>query len=364
MILVQHRKFGTFGDETKQAKIVSSKVRRIHNCKNPQTHSTPNSTQKKRKRAPPPKSSSNVNLAAGGVHTQSSGRKKESCVSSKSSNSKETPKVARTAQGEANAVSEDRLQFYRRQATLKMWSSYNMVHPPVNQILDSLAKTFSVSHEQIAQEFQDLTEYHPYQEIVSLKKRTFLQHNLLDEETCGAVLDLVMQDSRRNMDLRPGLDHKSKDSMLATTVLWDEYMPRSAWRDVFNVLPNSFFADVGKMFRSMSEASFVAETIDLPDVFVPRRIQVNVYPAGKLSGLAEHWDWHAMAGVAVILLTPIDGYNDDLFLNEELVDYPSGLGWHPSGLRRGSGMCLLVGTTHAVRTWVRTEPRVTLNVIF
>ena len=114
----------------------------------------------------------------------------------------------------------------------------------------------------------------------------------------------------------------------------------------------------------MSEASFVAETVDLPDVFVPRRIQVNVYPAGKLSGLAEHWDWHAMAGVAVILLTPIDGYNDDLFLNEELEDYPSGLGWRSSGLRRGSGMCLLVGTTHAVRTWVRTEPRVTLNVIF
>ena len=166
------------------------------------------------------------------------------------------------------------------------------------------------------------------------------------------------------MDISPHLEHKEKDSKTSTTVLWDEFKPRSAWRSVFNLLPNTFFADVGAMFRSMSKASFVAETIDLPFVFVPRRVQVNVYPAGKLSGLAEHWDRHAMLGVATILLTPVDGHNDDLFLNEEFEEYPAGPGWVTSRLSRGSGLCVLVGTTHAVRTWVRLEHRVTLNVMF
>ena len=356
--LLKSRKFGKFRDGTKKAK----KVRRNHNCKNPQTHSTPNSTQKKRKRVPPTNSSKNAEGAAGEVNTQSSGRKKGSGVSSESSSSRETIRVAGKAKGEASAVSEDRLQFYRRQAALKMWSTSYLEQPPVNQIIDSLAKAFSLSHLQVAQEFKELMKNHPYEEIVSLEKRTFLQHNLLDEKMCALLSHHVL--TKCNKQLQPHLDYKKKSSMATSTVLWDDFKPRSAWRSVFNLLPHSFFADVGAMFRSMSEASFVAETVDLPFVFVPRRIQLNVYPAGKLSGLAEHWDRFPMLGVATILLTPIDGHNDDLFLNAEFGPYPTGPGWVTSGLRRGSGVCVLVGTTHAVRTWVRKQPRVTLNVIF
>ena len=95
VFFLKSRKFGQFRDETKKAK----KVRRNHNCKNPQTHSTPNSTQKKRKRVPPPNSSKNAEGAAGEVNTQSSGRKKGSGVSSESSSSRETIRVAGKAKG-------------------------------------------------------------------------------------------------------------------------------------------------------------------------------------------------------------------------------------------------------------------------
>ena len=262
------------------------------------------------------------------------------------------------------SVSEDRLAMYRRQAALKLWApGCDLRQPPVNQIVCSLAEAFGVSQDQVVQDWDTLTSLHPFAEVVSLRERTLLRHGLLDDEMCQMLMNLAV--GRGNRELRAGMEHKSESSKLATTVIWDEYKPRSAWRVAFNILPSSFFSEMGKLFRSMLEASVAAEAVDLGEVFVPLRMQFNVYPAGRLSGLAEHWDRKAIAGVASILLSPLpeDGV-DDLMLNEELVGWPEGRGWVTAKLQRGSGLCLLAGTTHAVRTWVRTEHRVTLNVIF
>ena len=175
-----------------------------------------------------------------------------------------------------------------------------------------------------------------------------------------------MVNSKANKGLRPHLDHNKKDSNVATTVVWDEWRPRVAWRRLFDeLLPNSFFLDLQRLFETVTDACQATDIVDLGAVFTPRRITVNVYPAGKHCGLAEHWDRHAIVGVTTILLTSVseEDAEDDMFFNEEYGSFPDAEGWQCGGLRRGSGICLLVGTTHAVRPRIRTKPRVTLKLL-
>ena len=235
----------------------------------------------------------------------------------------------------------------------------------MNVVLHSMAQNFGVTSEQLTDEWNSMDSDYPFREIVSLRKRSTLQHAILDEETCESVLQYVLLHAK--IQLRPHLDHKSKKSLVSSTPVWDEWKPRAKWRKLFDdLLPKSFFEDVGRLYQTVSDACQLSDIVDSGEFFVPRRIQVNVYPAGKYCGLAEHWDRHAILGVTSILLTPIseEDFEDDLVLNEEYRSFPDEAGWECGGLRRGSGLCALVGTTHAVKTRIRTKPRVTMNVVF
>ena len=235
----------------------------------------------------------------------------------------------------------------------------------MKQLMALLAKEFEATTEQLYREWDTLAEEHPFREIVSLEKRSKLRHGLLDAETCRSVMEMV--NHKANKGLRPHLEHNKKDSMVATTVVWDGWQPRVSWRRLFDeLLPSSFFLDLQFLFKTVTDNCQATDIVDLGGVFTPRRITVNIYPAGKHCGLVEHWDRHAIVGVTTILLTPVseEDVEDDMFLNEEYVSFPDAEGWQCGGLRRGSGICLLVGTTHTVRPRIRTQSRVTLNVVF
>ena len=241
----------------------------------------------------------------------------------------------------------------------------------MDQIVSSLAKAYSVSMEQIATDWKDLDKGHPFREVVSLRHRVHLCHKLLDEETCTALFKLVTSCKlKKKMPLQAAVRDRPKESRVARACIWENYRPHPKWRQIFNILPKSFFSDVGQLFRSVVEESFVAEAVDLGDIFVPQRMQFNLYPAGKLSGLAPHWDRLAIVGVVTILISPLpeDGVGD-LMVRSRLgsPDDPGSIedeGWLTPNLQRGSGVCILAGTPHAVRTWVREETRMTLNVVF
>ena len=301
------------------------------------------------------------------MHNDSSSSKTKAKTTSSNKDNvlKSSTKIVEKIKFKDSVISDDRAALYRRHAALKKWGNWNLEQPPVRQLFQSMAKTFEVSIEQLIGEWESLLDDHPFREIVSLNRRSKLQHKLFDENTCKQVVNLMMR--KGNQSTRPHLDEHSKDSFLASTVVWDEYRPRVLWRKLFNtILPDGFFEDVGRLLRTVRYASSTSNIVDISEPFVPRRIQVNIYPAGKKCGLPAHWDRHAILGVTTILLTavPKEDSCDDMFLSEEYDDFHEGGGWECGGLRLGSGLCVLVGTTHAVRTRVRTKTRVTMNVIF
>ena len=362
LLMIKQRKLGTFRVKTKKAKKVGLVGCSYHRKQKLQTHSTPIFTQRKRKKPAPRE----VPAPPGAVESKRSGKEKRSSEQRKSSSGKSS---GEGAVEEAEEVTEDRLALYRRQAALKMWSpTSDRMQPPVNQIIGSLAEAFSVSVEQILQDWKNLDHDHPFREVVSLRKRMVLRHNLLDEETCEALFKMVT--GKGNWHLQAAVQDSPKDSMVARACIWDNYRPVPAWKQVFNMLPKSFFFDVGEVFRHMVGSSFVTEAVDLGEMFVPQRMQFNMYPAGKLSGLAPHWDRLAIAGVLTILISPLpeDGVCDLKVKPRLGIRGDPGkvddAGWVNAKLQRGSGVCILAGTPHNVRTWVRKEPRVTLNVVF
>jgi len=245
-----------------------------------------------------------------------------------------------------------------------MYGSDFLKQPPVPQLMHSLVRIHGVPTEQLVQEWHELLDAHPFVEVVSLSKRVALKRDILGgAERCEEVLKFCL--SKTNLSLRRGLDNEKKPSLLNLTTVWEDWKPRASFRGLFQLLPDVFFDDVGALFNSVAKKSGVEECVEVPDPFLPKRIQLNVYPAGKHSGLPEHWDRNPMVGVVTVLLSEVDeGEQDDLFVNEEFADFPAGVGWQPVGLRQGSAVCVLAGTTHTVRTRTRKRHRVTLNILF
>jgi len=261
-------------------------------------------------------------------------------------------------------IPEVRARLYARQAYLKMHGSDFLRQPPVPQFMHSLVRIHGVPLEQLVQEWHELLDAHPFVEVVSLSKRVALKRDVLGgAEEREEVLKFCL--SRSDLSLRRGLETEKKPSWLNITTVWEDWKPRSAFRRLFQLLPDGFFDDVGALFSSVVKKSGVAPSVEVSDPFLPKRIQLNVYPAGKESGVPEHWDRHPMVGVVTVLLSEVEeGEQDDLFVNEEFREFPGGEGWQPVGLRQGSAVCLLGGTTHAIRTRTRKRHRVTLNIMF
>jgi hypothetical protein len=229
--------------------------------------------------------------------------------------------------------------------------------PPPLQVMFSICKRTAMSVQQLTDMWVALHDTDPYP-LVSLTRRVVIRHNIVSTEIC----DWLSRWAVAHIQIQTMTAHQQKDAQASFKVLLNDFTVTSIGASVLKHFPADFFETVREIFVALSNQSGATGVL-IPRVFVPRRIQLNTYPAGMRSGIPQHWDANSMLGVLTILVSEPDQEGDTLCINDTIVPLDS-VGWRDVGLRKGSGVAMLVSTPHAVRTCERISARVSVNIVF